>query len=62
LSLSELFHVHALSALSDLTLLSVLDASLDESLYTPPSVLMPLLSYFYHGWEPPRAEEEEGDA
>jgi hypothetical protein len=63
LPLSELSHVHALSALTKLTLEYVFDAPLDESLYTPPSALMPTLQRFHHAWESDEwesDEEEEG--
>jgi hypothetical protein len=55
LPLSELSHVHALSSLRELTLLSVFDRPLDEEtqrLYKPPSTLLPSLSCFSHKWRP----------
>jgi hypothetical protein len=55
LPLSELAHVHALSSLLTLILLSPFDRRLDEHterLYHPPSVLMPSLGHFFLQWEP----------
>jgi hypothetical protein len=63
LPLSELSHVHALSALTKLTLEYVFDAPVDVSLYTPPSAFMPTLQHFHHAWESDEwesDEEEEG--
>jgi hypothetical protein len=58
LPLAELSHVHALSTLTNLTLCCVFDASLDESLYTPPSSLMPSLHHFAHTWKPVGQEDD----
>jgi hypothetical protein len=49
LPLSEQVHVHALSALTSLTLRAVCDSPLDEAtlrLYTPPSSVLPELCHF----------------
>jgi hypothetical protein len=61
LPLRELLHVHALSSLTDLSLVSVFDRPLDDHalpLYTPPSLLMPSLRQFLfdHG-----DDDEEDD-
>jgi hypothetical protein len=54
LSQRELLHVHALSSLSSLRLMSVFDRPLDDYsllLYTPPSSpLLPSLLHFEHNW------------
>jgi hypothetical protein len=64
LPLHELRHVHELSALTELCLWSVFDRALDEytqSLYTPPSRLMPSLLEFVHSWEAQTEAGEESD-
>jgi hypothetical protein len=51
LPLAELRHVHALRALDTLRLFKSFDESMDalsQSLYTPPSALMPQLEEFFY--------------
>jgi hypothetical protein len=64
LPLAELLYVHELSSLTELTLYRVFDRALDEytqSLYTPPSRLMPSLLEFVHYWEAEAQAGEESD-
>jgi hypothetical protein len=61
LPLSELRHVHALSSLTKLSLCYVFDRPLDEytqSLYTPPSPLLPALREFEYEFEASDYEED----
>jgi hypothetical protein len=62
LPLRELLHVHALSSLTRLTLVSTFDRRLDDHakpLYTPPSRLLPALRQFTY--EHSSSDEEEED-
>jgi hypothetical protein len=62
LPLRELLHVHALSSLTRLTLMSTFDRPLDDHalpLYTPPSLLLPALREF--SYEHSASDDDEED-